>query len=54
MKEQENPTLEQIAIEQDALKDYKEGIRQEYLEQARREKEEAEIENERPNWNINS
>lgn len=52
-KHKDNPTLEQIAIEQDNEKSYKEDIRQDYSEQARRERRESEIENETYNWNLN-
>lgn len=54
MKKQiDNPTLEAIAIEQDKEETYKEDILQEYSEQERRERREAEIENETNNWNLN-
>jgi len=52
-KHKDNPTLEQIAIEQDNEKSYKEDIRAEYSEEQRRERRESEIENETYNWNLN-
>jgi len=52
-KHKDNPTLEQIAIEQDNEKNYWEDVKAEYREEERRERRESEIENERPSWNIN-
>lgn len=54
MKKQiDNPTLEQIAIEQDKEESYREDIRAEYSEEQRRERHKAELENEKPSWNLN-
>lgn len=53
-KHKDNPTLEQIAIEQDNEKSYREDIEADYREQERRNRREAEIENERPSWNLNN
>jgi len=49
----DNPTLEQIAIEQDNEEDYRADVLADYSEQERRDRREAELENERPSWNIN-
>lgn len=51
VKKVDNPTLEQIAIEQDNEKSYREDIEADYREEERRNRREAEIENERPSWN---
>ena len=54
MKKQiDNPTLEQLAIEQDNEKSYREDVEAEYKEQERRNRRESEIENETYNWNLN-
>lgn len=52
-KQLDNPTLEQIAIEQDNEESYREDVLAEYSEEQRRDRREAELENERPSWNLN-